>query len=395
MGADFLQKYPLVAGTPVTIDADESIVAFDFTNDSPLDIDIQWRQGGPVALTVPPEMIWRGAKPNAALLISGNKRSGRVIATPQIPVGGSPPGGAPAQQLAVHGYMKGNEPPELITPLNRLASIGNQVNVGFNAVLSCDPALSTVYPQPPVTVPLTPAHLDLSKVSPANPGYLVLKYLYSTGGNSSHTKELLLKNESLFQSQIVTVPSNAAGNQQIFSFATANWIKMLGFFGFGAGITINIIEIDKDNSVYEGLILPGPGTITTFGTLDVGAFYGPEGKTNFFGAGGFNVRLTMSNTAGVKTFGMNFYGGKASYDENFFGFSYIDWLGNDYSLGVFRIGQQLILPLEMVVPIPITDPGQSNFGSLGFLLLGNSTTYNLFETVDFSIPCAITFLTPA
>lgn len=126
--ADFLQKYTLTAGTPVTIDTSNyRLVAYDFTNDSPFDIDIQWGSNKPIALTVPPTTLWRGARPAAALLIPGNQWGGIVIATPSFPLGGTPPSGAPAMQLTVHGYEKGNEPPEQVMNLNRLQNVGNSV----------------------------------------------------------------------------------------------------------------------------------------------------------------------------------------------------------------------------------------------------------------------------
>lgn len=131
--ADFLQKYTLVVSKPVTIEADASIIAFDFTNDSPFDVDIQWGSNKPIALTIPPTTIWRGAQPSSDLLISGNKRNGQVIATPSYPGGGSPPTGAPAMQLTVHGYQKGNEPAESIATLNRLQNVGNPVPIGTAA----------------------------------------------------------------------------------------------------------------------------------------------------------------------------------------------------------------------------------------------------------------------
>ena len=131
--ADFLQKYNLVNNQDQQIDADASIIAFDFTNDSPFDVDIKWGQNKPVAATIPPTTIWRGLKPSADLLISGNKRNGTIIATPSYPGGGSPPSGAPAMQLTVHGYVKGNEPFESLATLNRLQNVGNPIAVGNNA----------------------------------------------------------------------------------------------------------------------------------------------------------------------------------------------------------------------------------------------------------------------
>lgn len=126
--ADFLQKYTLVNGTAQTIDASKSdTIGYDFTNDSPFDVDIQWGLGKPKSFTIPPTVLWRGASPLSDLLIPGNQWSGIIIATPSYPAGGTPPSGAPAMQLTVHGYAKGNVPAEQVIPLNRLQNIGNTV----------------------------------------------------------------------------------------------------------------------------------------------------------------------------------------------------------------------------------------------------------------------------
>lgn len=147
--ADYLQKFTLVAGVPQTITPDGSIIAFDFTNDSPFDIDIAWGAGKPAALTVPPTTIWRGVKPSSQVLISGNQRSGNIIATPSYPAGGSPPNAPPAMQLTVHGYMRGNEPPESVAPLNRSTNLGN-------TVIQANQVSQTGQPTPTAAVQATP-----------------------------------------------------------------------------------------------------------------------------------------------------------------------------------------------------------------------------------------------
>lgn len=141
--ADYLNKFALTAGTPVKIDAGDSIIGFDFTNDSPFDVDIAWGANQPVALTVPPTTILSGVKPSADLIISGNRRGGVVIATPSFPGGGSPPNAPPAQQLTVHGYVKGNVPPESKTPLNRSINLGNAV-IQANQVVQTNQTSGTV-----------------------------------------------------------------------------------------------------------------------------------------------------------------------------------------------------------------------------------------------------------
>jgi hypothetical protein len=127
MAADYLQKFILVVGVPQQINTGGSIIAYDFTNNSQFDIDVAWGIGKPIALSIPPTTIWRGAKPTSSLLISGNKWGGVLVVTASFPGGGTPPLNSAAAQLTVHGYVKGNEPPEQVTALNTMTTVGNSV----------------------------------------------------------------------------------------------------------------------------------------------------------------------------------------------------------------------------------------------------------------------------
>lgn len=319
------------------------------------------------------------------------KYNGKLTIAPIVNISPANVNGSLSSLVSINTFSAGEITTPRSQPLGTPAGIG-KAGQTVDAVLEAFPSVDITITTPQ-TFPLTAQFLNLAGVSAQNPGYLILGYLDCDSGRATF-KNTRGNKEPLSLSQTVTIPASSIGNIQVFTLASpANYLTCLMFQGLSAGLNIANVEVKRGAdpvASYQGIIVGANLTATT--TINVANIYAPDGFTNFVGAGGINIRLTSNNSGAQASYTMYVFGYQLAYDEAEYFVSYTDWLNNIYDLGVGRVGQNLLLPLNFLVPIAITDPLQTNFGSLTIQVSPSQSYYNSHYTFDTFIPCVVTQL---
>lgn len=317
--------------------------------------------------------------------------NGKVTITPIVNIAPANVNSSLSSLVSLNVFQPGELSAPRAQPLGTPGGIG-KAGQTVDAVLEAFPSVPCNIAQQN-TYALTPAGLNVSGVSAQNPGYLVLGYLNCDNGRLTYKDTRGNKEVAYFQGQNVTVPGSTTGNKQEFSLS-GNFLTALLFFGIPAGITITNIELKRlADPAANYVFWPNFTNITTTTTISLVSTWGPDGFTNFEVSGGISIRLTMNNTAGgAQSFSFNAYGYQFAYDEVDVAFSYQDWQNNIYDLGTGRVGQNVTLPLNFLIPIPITNPAQTNFGNILIQVLSFNIFYNTNYTFDVFIPCFVTQL---
>lgn len=119
-----VDKRAVTGGTPYSATANTGLTCFRIINDSPFDLDITWGPGGTVSETVAPHTVEDGMVPEQVQVTMGNSRWGGTISiSPVVPIGGTLPDNAPAQQVTIDGYS--GLRPRRGYGLSRLQNVGN------------------------------------------------------------------------------------------------------------------------------------------------------------------------------------------------------------------------------------------------------------------------------
>lgn len=310
----------------------------------------------------------------------------------QLPIATSP-----ISQLDYEVYQAGEDTSGLYTgPINYRTTIGNHLGLGqtFDALLTAFPSLDITINTPQV-FGLGAGFLNLAGVSASTPGYLVLGYFNSDMGRQTFLDTRGNK-EMAWQLFNITIPNG--GGAQTFLFAPANWCKSLAIYGFTAGVSINGLQIKRSQDAVGAYTQVLGGGTTANKLFDLGIFWGPDGMPNQVSQGstrGFDILANFGNTSGApQALTMECYGAVVAYDEAVVIVVYEDWQGNNYTLGTTKIGQLTNWPIDFLVPIPITDPTQTNFGSISLTVISSHVFYNTHYKLDITVPCIVSFLAP-
>lgn len=241
------------------------------------------------------------------------------------------------------------------------------------------------------TVPLSPigAGIDLLRLPGAVGAYLSLKEaVVSTRKSPAFADKHF---GACYQEQIITVPGNVTNQVQTFTFNSGNptFFTRVGFAGYQSLATFTLVNLRvKEHfnaSYYQTGYNVQPSTLNPV-PLELNLLFDPQaGLINFNpGSVGFDLEYTFTNTAaGAVAFETIWYGGIYSFDWTQLLVQYVDWLGQPYNVGIFddRAFSQPF-GLGQKVPNPITNPNQTNFGSLQFTVLNSNSSFNNSYTYD-------------
>ena len=320
--------------------------------------------------------------------------NGKLTIAPIVNIAPANVNGSLSSLVSINTFLAG----ELITP--RSQPLGTPAGIGkggqtFDAILelalsaSIDCTIST-----PQSFALTAFSLNIAGVSTQNPGFLILDYLDINAGRATFLATRGNK-EPVSLAQTVSMAAGTGNVQQFSLGPPANYLTALMFQGLSANLNIANVELKRSQDPvgsYQGIIVGANLTAATVISV-AETIWTPDGFTNFTGNSAISIRLTSNNTTGgPASYTMFVMGYQAAFDEVKVLISYKDWQNNTYDLGWSVVGQNGIIPLSFLVPIPITDPAQTNFGSIVFTVFQGTTFYNTHYTYDVTIPCVVTQL---
>lgn len=269
----------------------------------------------------------------------------------------------------------------IVTAQELLASFANSMSLNVSlAGNSASLALIANFP-------------DIAQVSQVNPGFLLLGSLQSGGAREMVVPYRSGYHEAIAQQFNVTVPNG--GNTQTFQLANSNALTAIGFAGpsiFSANFQVGTISIDRNDGNFQSVVNTGISSANGTQIYSLTPQFGPYGYEGYNPqGGGLRAQLTFVNTTGApQTVTIILLGSRFAFDDIICAITYTDWVGNAFGLGVHRLSQVLTLPLNLLVPTPITDPAQTAFGSLSYQVI-NTTEYYATKYLGniYSIDCTI------
>lgn len=241
-------------------------------------------------------------------------------------------------------------------------------------------------------------------------GFLVLKRL------------VLIINRSILQSepraigvsdsQTFTIPNGGGAQTHYFIHNCLRWV--LSTAAFPTNVSITGATVGNHNSLTPSKVDFAPYALSAApqsgADFDLGqwfdyqlGFVNPQPLSTFtpFGVApanqGIDFTITFANTSGSsKTYTMDFFGSDLAFDNAKFTLEYADDNGVHHNIGVY---DDHINPAEyqmdLVIPLPLTDPGQTDFGNLVFTLLNAYSAYNSSYTVNVMLTASMAYLTNA
>lgn len=247
----------------------------------------------------------------------------------------------------------------------------------------------------------SPPFPNMSQVSVQQPAFLFMGYL-----DLSVARELILPYRNGFREGVqispnVTVPNG--GNTQTFQLSGSQAITSVAFLWAGIpNVSVAQINIDRNDGIFQTVpitALASSGGNTVY-KLDM---YGPYGFESYApAAGGLRVQIQFNNTSGAsQSFFIVVTGSRFAFDDARLVVTFTDWAtpSTTWTLALVRLDDVRIIPLNFLVPTPVTNPSLPNFGTLTVQVITVTEFYatkyfgNVY-TVDFVIPAALIFAAP-
>lgn len=208
--------------------------------------------------------------------------------------------------------------------------------------------------------------------------------------------------------QIWSIPNGGGSFTEWFQH---NALRYISSGTIPAGVTVNNVQIGPHGiapaSALNVISNPYVVAVTTNFQADLGVLfdygrgylnpiplstYTPFGTVN--PSQGIDVIFTFGNTSGsAKNLLVNFLGTDDSFDHGTFLLEYQDKTGLRHAIGVYDDAVNPILyQMDNVIPYPILDPGDSDFGSLVFTLIDAYSVINTGYTVEYVMTFALAYL---
>lgn len=176
----------------------------------------------------------------------------------------------------------------------------------------------------------------------------------------------------------------------------------------GTGITQVAVAYHNPSITPEGgIILTTPLSAGVADNWDLTAMYDerfglvdyrPLDTFNPFSTGaghfGIDITITFTNTSGaVKNQNSNLWGADLLYDYVQFTVDYQDWTGGIHALAVYNDIEQLTpFQLDLLLPVPLLDPGMTNFGTLRLTPLSAYACFTPFYYLSAVVTASIAYL---
>lgn len=306
-----------------------------------------------------------------------------------------------ANYVTVNAYRAGELAHPQAQPIGTLGSTAN-ISQAYQAAFLFNPGLNISAAGNTASSSLSsPPFPNMDQVSASNPGYLLLGYLHS-----SNARELIVPyrsgyREALSQTFAITIPNG--GNTQVFQLTNATAITGLAFYGWSsasANVGAGSINIDRKDNNFLGVV-PTPPVTGAGGTVqvDLTKQFGPYGFEGYaqaaVGPTGLRVQCNFFNTTGGNvTVTLTVTGSFLAFDDARLAVTFTDWAtpANVYTLAIVRLDEVDHVPLNFLVPTPVTDPAMANFGTITYKVL-NVTEY--YATKYFGSVYTIDYVMPA
>lgn len=302
-----------------------------------------------------------------------------------------------ANYVTVNAYRQGELAHPQAQPIGTLGSTAN-ISQDFQAVFSTNAGLNISAAFNSVGINLTNTFPNIGQVSAAQPGFLLLGYLIAEGA-----RELIVpfrQGYHEFRSLTFNVTIPNGGGAQTFQLTGSHAITGAAFYSWSnttANVGVGSMSADRNDGIFFDVV-PTPSVTGAAGTVQVSLVqqFGPYGLEGYApGSGGLRLRCNFFNTTGGNvTVTLTLTGSNFAFDDAVLSILYTDWNSNPFGFGDIRLSEIARLPLNFLVPTPITNPAQTNFGTLTFQVLLTTEYYatkyfgNTY-TLDIAVPASL------